>query len=277
MVDGLLDNRKIGLIIQARMQSTRLPGKVLLPLPFPHGVPVLDRIIFQLQKLSFSKTIVVATSINEENDILEKFCFNRKIYCYRGSEENVLGRFETIQQEFNFNHIIRLTGDNPLIDLSCLEQILSWHIKQENDYSSTKGMPVGMNFEVFRGNALLNSVSLATSAYDKEHVTPVMKRNPVFKTGCLDVGYESESIRVTIDSAVDFLTVNALINVADSAGLQGMELIQFVKRTYPWVFEGNKDMYQKNSSSNMHDELEQAKKILIKLSFNNAAEKLSSR
>ncbi|MFD2201849.1 cytidylyltransferase domain-containing protein [Shivajiella indica] len=271
MEAGLFDNIKVGFVIQARMQSTRLPGKVLLPLPFPNGSSLLGRIISQLREISKSSSIIVATSTNPENDILEKFCLEEGIFCYRGSEEKVLSRFEAIQRKFEFDHIFRLTSDNPFIDLPSLKKVFHWHLNQNNDYSSTKNLPIGMNFEVFRGESLIKSLFYAGSDFDQEHVTPALKRESHFKSECLDIGYKYENIRVTVDSPADFLTVNILFSIADSTGLQGLGLIDYVKENYPWILEGNKGVFQKNRTLNLREEILEAKIILEELSFQNAA------
>jgi len=268
---GQFDNYKVGFVIQARMQSTRLPGKVLLSLPFPKGPSLLGRIISQLREVSKSSSIIVATSTNAENDILEKFCLEEGIFCYRGQEENVLSRFEAVQRKFQFDHIFRLTSDNPFIDLPSQKKVFDWHINQNNDYTSTKNLPLGMNFEVFKGESLIESLSFASSDFDHEHVTPALKRETHFKTQFLDIGNKYDDIRVTVDSPADFLTVNILFSISDSIGLHGLELIDFVRENHPWILEGNKGVFQKNGTLNFREELLEAKSILEELSFQNAA------
>src|SRR5690606_20705900 len=86
-----MDKQVIGYIIQARMKSERLPGKVLLPLPLPDGEPLLGHIVRNIHHLD--GVVVVATSLNKENDDIEGFCLNNKVICYRGDEDHVLSRF----------------------------------------------------------------------------------------------------------------------------------------------------------------------------------------
>lgn len=272
---GLLNNKKVGFVIQARMKSTRLPGKVLLPLPFPNGVPLLGRIIAQIRSVSNSSSIIVATSTNLENSTLEDFCIQEGICCFRGSEENVLSRYETIQRKFEFDHIFRLTADNPFIDLQTLRKVFHWHVNHDNDYTCTKDLPLGMNFEVFKGESLLKSLSYADSDFDKEHVTPALKRESLFKSVCIELGYNYENVRVTVDTPSDFLTANILISIAGSTGLQGLKLIDFVRQNHPWILESNKGVFQKNRAINLQEEILEAKRILNELSFQNAANLLS--
>ena len=130
MVGGQL-NRRIGYIIQARMGSSRLPNKVVLPLPFPDGPPLLERIITTLKKLE--GTIVLATSTHKENDALQSLAEKLKINCFRGDEQDVLSRFVKIQRKFDFDIIVRFTADNPLIDVCYLKEAINELLEKEYD------------------------------------------------------------------------------------------------------------------------------------------------
>jgi spore coat polysaccharide biosynthesis protein SpsF len=115
MVDGLL-NKKVAFIIQARMQSTRLPGKILMPLPVGSNVPLLGRIVETLKISNTNHSIIVATSTNPENNLLETFCKENNVACFRGSEDDVLSRFIDIVKNTDYDLIVRLTADNPFVD-----------------------------------------------------------------------------------------------------------------------------------------------------------------
>ena len=127
MVDGRYND--IGFIIQARLGSTRLPNKVLKPLPFDGEKPVLKVIIDEVLRISKFSNIIVATSKSTINDKLEGFCKSIGVEAYRGDEENVLSRFNTIIKNKSFKHVVRLTGDNPFIDSSLLKESLDYHLK----------------------------------------------------------------------------------------------------------------------------------------------------
>src|SRR5690348_12034348 len=117
---------KVTAVIQARMQSTRLPGKVLLPLPQPNGKIILEHIVNQVKKSNEVNTIVIAIPEGEADKILWEKANNIEDVTgvVRGSEENVLQRFLDVADLYPSNYIVRLTGDNPLIDASVIDEAI---------------------------------------------------------------------------------------------------------------------------------------------------------
>ena len=142
----------IGMVIQARMASTRLPGKVLMPLPFSSDQSLLANIVSSLN-LTGAK-VVIATSENRENDPIAQFCIEHDIAYFRGSEEDVLSRFISIQEAESFESVFRFTADNPFIDLDKLRQFYQAFLDSSAQYAYSTGMPLGMNFEVMEGTVL---------------------------------------------------------------------------------------------------------------------------
>lgn len=266
---------KIGFVIQARVGSQRLPGKVLYPLPFPGGEPVLGHIIHAVKKLE--GTIIVATSINSENDDIEAYCKKVSVECFRGDETNVLSRFTEIQKQHNFDHIVRLTGDNPLLDDTILQKHLEYHIQHNFDYSGSKGLPVGMNFEVFKGSQLLLSQNLVESNSDLEHVTPVLRREKQFVRGVFEYSDEYKDLRLTIDSNVDFAQMNVLFSLKEEYGYSGIKLVEFAKEQYPWMLTINNQILQNNSAVTEAQEMFLAMETLKKLKFFKVAEILKDK
>ena len=119
MVDGWLD-KSTGIVIQARMSSTRLPGKVLLPFPIGSTETVLSTIYNSL--CSTGASVIVATSSCPDSDPIEFYCKSKGINFYRGSENDVYSRFYELQELHSYTHIFRFTADNPLIDLNKMKQ-----------------------------------------------------------------------------------------------------------------------------------------------------------
>lgn len=272
MADGPL-NSKIGYIIQARMQSTRLPGKVLLPLPFDNGKPILLHIVEALRSSEISGTIIVASSVNPENDVLYDFCITGQINCFRGDEEDVHSRFLQICATYDFDHIVRLTGDNPIIDVSCLEKVIRFHIAEQHDYTHTRGLPLGMNFEIIKATALRDTKNRELSVAEKEHVTLVFRRASGYKCGIFDVACPSylNSARMTVDYESDYLFMSALYEYAFNHDLPlNLNLLQKVYEEYNWFFEATRHNLQKQPYRNITDEIREAIQLLARLDMQQA-------
>ena len=267
MVDGLL-NKKVAFIIQARMQSTRLPGKILMPLPWGGSVPLLARIIQTLKTSNTNHNIIVATSTNQENNLLETFCKENDVNCFRGSEEDVLSRFTEIIKTNDYDVIVRLTADNPFIDAEILDFAISEHLKSEADYSSTAGLPLGMNLEIISKVALLTLHSLVLSVDDKEHVTLFLKKSGLYKLNIIE-GFlmkSYESLRLTVDYPSDYLVASAIFDVHLKTGIRvGLELVDYCIKNYPWIFESNQNNLQKYNCNTLVEEIEVIVPILKQL------------
>lgn len=260
----------IGYIIQARMKSERLPGKVLLPLPLPDGEPLLGHIIRTIRLLD--GVVIVATSVNKENDNIEAFCRQNEVHCYRGDEDNVLSRFLSIQKQYQFDHIVRLTADNPFVDSDVIRDVLTFHVENDNDYTSSRGLPLGMNIEVFRGNALEDSGSYVLTQQDEEHVTLVLKRETHYKKGEYQFRDQIGNFRLTVDTVQDFLVASAILQMGRTVGYSGVELIKYVEKCFPWIYSGNSDVFQKNAELSVERELQNAVLLLQKLEYFRVAE-----
>src|SRR5690606_26698685 len=258
-------NQSIGFVIQARMKSKRLPGKVLLPLPFIDGTPILGYIENALR--SNNGKVIVATSINRENDQIYDFCLKNKIECFRGNEDDVLSRFIEIQEIHNFDCIVRLTADNPFIDHELINKVIEFHIKSNNDYTHSNGLPLGMNIEIFNGIALLKSKQYALNEQDREHVTLALKREEIFKKGIYSFSGEIQNHRLTVDTVQDYLTANIVAEIQKETKYNGIKLIEHIQEEFPWIFEGNGDIVQKNAGIHIKDEIEAAILVLEKLEF----------
>ena len=145
----------IGAIVQARMGSTRLPGKVLRPIA---GRPLLAHVIGRLALLRHRIVVVVATSSEPRDDVVATYCKSLEVPCFRGSEHDVLGRYVACARAYEFEHVIRLTADNPFTDIEELDRLIDLHLGDGNDYSHSFGiMPLGVGAEIFTLAALERS------------------------------------------------------------------------------------------------------------------------
>jgi len=192
-------------IVQARMSSSRLPGKVLKNLA---GKPAIWHVFNQL---SFSKKIdqiVLATSINEEDDQLEEWARKNDINFFRGDLDNVLKRFYDTASYYNGDIIVRITADCPLIDPSVVDKVIQKFLEGNYDYLSNTNPPTfpdGLDTEVFTFNTLKEAYQNAKLKSELEHVTPYIWNHPEkFKLGNLTSSENYEHLRWTLDNPEDY-------------------------------------------------------------------------
>ena len=166
------------------MGSTRLPGKVMKTIG---DKSLLEHIIFRMLKSKKDVKLVIATSDLDKDNMIEQFCKNNNILCFRGSEQNVLERYYLCAKEYSFDHIVRLTGDNPFIDVEELDNLIELHLKNKSDYSrSFAVLPKGVGGEIFTFDALEKSYKYGFKYNHKEHVNEYIEENEGKKLEELD-------------------------------------------------------------------------------------------
>jgi len=164
--------------IEARMTSSRLPGKVLME---ADGIPMLKHLVNRLKVVSSIDEIILATTQNKTDDILIDFAENEKIKYFRGSEDNVMDRVIKAAESVNADIVVEITGDCPIIDPQIVEQTIRMFLMNEADYVSNghiRSYPDGMDTQVFKLKTLKNSFSLTDKPLDYEHVTLHIRNNP---------------------------------------------------------------------------------------------------
>jgi spore coat polysaccharide biosynthesis protein SpsF len=205
----------IGAIIQARMGSSRFPGKVLKDLD---GQKILK---FQIERIKKSKSIdsiIVATTLEDHDDEIENFCLDNKIKFFRGEENDVLSRYYQCAKKNNIDTIVRLTADCPLIDPVIIDEVINLFYSESADYASntvppsSSSWPDGSDVEVFSFLALERAHKEATKNEDKEHVTFYFwkDKNNGFKTTQLKNHLDWSQYRFTIDYPQDYEVVKLL-------------------------------------------------------------------
>ena len=209
---------KTVLITQARTGSTRLPGKVLMEV---NNTPLLK---IHLDRLSQSKNIdkiIVATTINEEDDIIEKIGTSWGYEVYRGSENDVLDRFYQAVQKIKPTWVVRVTSDCPLIDPLLVDKVIEITQAENKDYGSNviyETFPDGQDVEVFKFSALEKTWNEASKLSEREHVTPYIRNHSDLKLGNLfsAISYKNNTdysqIRMTVDEQKDFELINKIIS-----------------------------------------------------------------
>ncbi len=199
-------------IIQARMSSKRLPGKVLMPL---FGVPMLLLMVDRVMEARKVDKVIVATSNDKSDDPIWSLCNDKGISCYRGDLGDVLGRFYTLSQIIRPEHIVRLTGDCPMIDSEVIDKTILCHLQGGYDYTRNQGYPDGMDVEVMTYKALHTAWQEAKTDYDREHVCPYLYTNPgKFRIGAYQNGYPDQShVKISVDTQEDYERLSHILEV----------------------------------------------------------------
>lgn len=199
-----MKQHKVCIVIQARISSSRLPAKALLPLG---GVPSV--ILCALRVVSLGYPVVVATSTDETDDILEKLLNEHNIVCFRGALKDVLERFTDAVAEYDDNDwVVRLTADNIFPDGDFINLLLN-KCNDDLDYMGTSdpenNLPYGLSAEIIKVHALRQANKIARSAFDREHVTPYIKRNFRCRQFSLEnVPSNWKNLRCTLDTFADY-------------------------------------------------------------------------
>jgi spore coat polysaccharide biosynthesis protein SpsF (cytidylyltransferase family) len=213
-----MEQVKVIAITQARVGSSRLSRKVLLPLGKDTLLGVhLSRL---MQAKSLSKCIVATTSENESDSIVA-IARNKGVLCYQGSLEDVLDRFYQAALLHNPTHVVRITSDCPLLDPNLIDKVVEGAIEGGYDYFSNilvEDFPDGQDIEVFTFKALEKAWKEATTKTEREHVTPYIRNNSSFKGGTLfkSADYAAPQnfnhVRMTVDEALDLEVMQWLVN-----------------------------------------------------------------
>lgn len=192
-------------IIQARMSSTRLPGKVLFSFS---GNTLLGHIIDRILKAKSISKVVVATTNNQNDDKLVKWCETNAIQCFRGSEQNVLNRYYEAAAQFNAKHIARITSDDPFKDPEIIDAVADLYFSQNLDFAYNNKPPTfpeGLDAEIFSFVALARAEKNSVDSFEREHVTQFFYKNPIaFKQRNLTSPHDFSYLRWTIDTERDF-------------------------------------------------------------------------
>ncbi|WP_263770066.1 glycosyltransferase family protein [Propionivibrio soli] len=221
----------IGIVIQARMGSTRLPGKVLRDIG---GRPLLAHVVERLGRLRHEVRVVVATSTKVQDDDIASWCRCRGVECFRGSEGDVLDRYWRCTEQCGFEHVVRLTADNPFTDIEELDRLLALHLSGHYDYSHSFGqMPLGVGAEVFSREALAKSHAQGHKPNHREHVNEYIEEVPEdFRIARLVVPAAKVAplLRLTVDTLEDWQRACRLVGARPDCQLETEEAIRLCSR-----------------------------------------------
>lgn len=216
----------VNIIIQARMGSTRLPGKIL---KYIEDKIVLQHVIDRCSRSKFVDKIIIATTININDDVVFEFCKENNIHCFRGSEHNVLDRYYNAAINYDCDIIIRITSDCPLIDVDILDNMIEYFLEKKlnflqpqysrhGEYGSTGGFPDGTNAQLFTFKVLQDAYKNAHEPFDLEHVCPYMIRKyskDEFKIPNLECyqNIDFPSLHLSLDTQSDYDFICNIFNI----------------------------------------------------------------
>lgn len=233
-----MTNPKVVAIVQARMGSTRLPGKVLKKIL---DKPMLQHVVDQVSYANLIDELVVATTINPKDDEIVEFCKKSGVKCFRGSENNVLSRYYYAAKKYKANCVVRICSDSPLVDPFVIDKIVEIFLKNKGQYDYVSNTldqtyPLGMNVEIFSQPSLEKSFLNSCKDYEKEHVTPYIYTNPkLFNIYKEQLSEKLNHLRLTVDESQDFSLVEWIIK-------------KLYQNNKPICIKDISELYKKNSN-----------------------------
>ncbi|HOJ77861.1 MAG TPA: glycosyltransferase family protein [Bacillota bacterium] len=203
------------IIIQARMGSTRLPGKIMKQVL---GKTLLEYQLERLSRVTLADQVVVATTSNDNDTPIVKLCTELGVAYYRGSEDDVLARYYEAATQYNAQVVVRITSDCPLIDPLVVDQVIGYYLEHQNNWDYVSNTfpqltyPRGLDTEVFSYRALQEAYHEAVDASEREHVTIFIKRRPE-RYRIFNYTYQrDESMnRWTVDTPEDFELIRRIV------------------------------------------------------------------
>jgi len=198
-------------VVQARMSSTRFPGKTMEPVL---GKPMLARMMERLGRATRVDKIVVATSEDPSDDPVAGLCGQIGIDCFRGDLSDVLGRYYHAAAAYDPDYVVRVTGDCPLIDPEIVDTVVRTCLEGGYDYAANslqRTMPHGVDAEAFRFSCLEEAALEATLAIEREHVTPFIRSRPDrYRLFGVEGAKDLSEYRLTVDWPEDLELVRAV-------------------------------------------------------------------
>ncbi len=270
---------KTGVIIQARLGSTRLPKKILMPLPYSSNKTVLEQVIYRVKNAHLVDEIIIATTNLIEDEPIVGLMKKIEVKYYRGSSDNVLARFYNAAKENNLDIVVRITSDCPCVDPNIIDNFVSIFKEEDYDYVAnilSSSYPRGLDVEVFSFEALSKAFFKAISSYDKEHVTPFICNNPyIFKLKNIEFPSEVNlpNVRITVDTYEDYMLICSIYDYLYKEGycFCTKDIISLYNKK-PWLYEINKEIQQKKEFDTSHESKQEVLKILEYFNMNKAKE-----
>lgn len=237
-------------IVQARMGSSRLPGKVLQEI---HGKPMIARVVERTRKAKFVNNVAVATTTESSDDSIEDWCRESATACYRGSTFDVLDRFYQAARLFAADVIVRVTADCPVIDPDVIDETISAFHLHAADFAANRlpppwgrTYPIGLDTEVCSFSALEKAWKEAKAAHEREHVMPYLYDVPGrFKVFQLNTEPDYGSLRWTVDTPEDLEFIRRVFDhLPDVENFSWLDVLA-VTRSHPELNKINAEIRHK--------------------------------
>jgi len=230
-------------IVQARMNSTRLPGKVMRLVG--SEMPMIKALLFRLSQSKEIDKIVLATSVDISNNPLMKHVKELHYDVYQGSENNVLDRYYQAAKKFKADAVVRITGDCPLIDPKIVDDVISVYKSSDVDYISNVNPPTypdGLDVEVFSFSALEDAYKKAKMPAEREHVTPFIRNSGRFKVENITNSVNLSNERWTVDEPEDYEVIKSIFEYfSPEIDFSWKEVLQ-LKKLQPVIFSKNQHL-----------------------------------
>lgn len=240
---------RIVCIVQARMGSSRLPGKVMMDLV---GAPMLARDINRVKRAKTLSEIVVATTIEPADDAIESLCRRSGWAWFRGSEQDVLDRYYKAALSYRADTVVRITSDCPLIEPTIVDQVVSHFVtnRRRLDYVSNRiprpTFPIGLDTEIFSFQALQRAWQEDKKPAWREHVTPYIYMNPsLFRVEGITSDVDRSHMRWTVDTAEDLDFVRKIYERFQADDFSWTDVLSVLEQNPEWL-EINRHVVQKS-------------------------------
>jgi spore coat polysaccharide biosynthesis protein SpsF len=241
---------KVVAIVQARMGSTRLPGKVLMELG---GQTTLARVVARLSRSERVNQVVIATTTTTADEVIVKEAERNARAWFCGSEQDVLSRYLQAAEQFRADLVVRITSDCPLVDPDVVDRVISEALSSDADFASNcihRTYPRGLDTEVFTLDALRRVDDMCDQTHYREHVTPIFYERPdLFRVRSVTGSEDYTRFRWTLDTPEDLELIRAIYSRFDNRDDFGWREVVSLMEEHPELNEINSHVIQKAVAS----------------------------
>ena len=241
---------KVTAIVKARMGSTRLPNKVMMPIE--DGTPLIEVLLSRLSKATEVDQIVLATSMNDENKVLVDHIASKGYLVYQGNEDDVLDRFYSAAVKYNSDIVVRITGDCPLVDPEIVDLVINEFKATDVDYVSNvlpPTYPDGLDVEVFSIQSLVIAWEKRSSKFEREHVTPYLQESEDITRKNIKNKIDYSKVRWTLDESEDYEVIKEIFDhFSPNIYFNWRDAMNFIKKN-PDKLKSNQDFVRNNGAT----------------------------